>query len=120
MTEVTIDPKLQNVNFLNIWNKNWYETASIDDRLMFRSWLKSILKTQRMNVAFKKADGSTRHLHCSLHPELLPEIVVTENTNIKKENTEVLAVYDLDKQAWRSFRLDSIQDFSFNLGSLHV
>ena len=120
MTEVTINPELQNVDFLSIWNKNWYETAKQDDRLMFRAWIKSILRTQRMNVSFKKADGSIRQLHCSLHPELLPEVVVTENTQIKKENTEVLAVFDLDKQAWRSFRVDSIQDFSFNLGDLHV
>jgi len=45
---------------------------------------------------------------------------VDEEKAPRKKNFDVIATFDLDKQAWRSFRLDSVQDFSFNLGDLHV
>lgn len=105
---------------LSEWTASWYNNAKPEAQLEFRNWLKNTLQSERMNISFKKADGTVRNMHCSLHPELLPPITQTESNKIKKENSEVLAVFDLDKQAWRSFRLDSIQDFSYNLGELHV
>ena len=41
--------------------------------------------------------------------EFLPETKETEKED-KKVNEEVLAVWDLEKEAWRSFRLDSISN----------
>lgn len=105
------------------WNKDWINSASEDEKMEFRDFLVSILKEQRMNISFIKTDGTLRHLHCSLHPDLLPMKEVKEVGEEKaprKKNFDTIATFDLDKKAWRSFRLDSIQDFSFNLGDLHV
>jgi hypothetical protein len=38
----------------------------------------------------------------------------TERTKVPSEDT--LSVWDLEKNAWRSFRLDSVIDFSFTIG----
>jgi hypothetical protein len=72
-----------------------------------------------MNITFKKADGSIRHMHCTLHADLLPE-AMAEKTSNRKENIDTLSVWDIDKQAWRSFKLETVTDFSYNLGALHV
>lgn len=106
---------------LKNWSKTWYSQANEEDRKLFREWLTGIIRSERVNVCFTKADGSERWLHCSLHPELLPakeQQAVSEST--RKRSEEALSVWDLDKQAWRSFRFDSVKEFSFNLGDLHV
>jgi hypothetical protein len=43
-------------------------------------------------------------MHCTLHETFIPETSV----NNKKNNDEVLPVWDVDIGAWRSFRLDTI------------
>jgi len=100
----------------SVCNKNWYATASAEDKTSFRDWMASVLKQERMNVNFIKADGTARYLHCTLRADLITD-VVTEAVSkpAKARSTEVLSVWDLDKAAWRSFKLDSIQSFSFNL-----
>ena len=40
------------------------------------------------------------------------------NTIKKKENQDVLSVWDIDKDGWRSFRLDSIKEFKVVKGML--
>ena len=73
-------------------------------------------------VTFEKVDGSTRIMNCTLKPTILAE--ETNGGFIKKEielneeakNTEVIPVWDMDEQAWRSFRVSSVQ--GFETGSL--
>ena len=73
-------------------------------------------------VIFEKVDGSTRIMNCTLKPTILAE--ETSGGFIKKEielneeakNTEVIPVWDMDEQAWRSFRVSSVQ--GFETGSL--
>jgi hypothetical protein len=103
------------------WQSSWYATASDADREVFKDWLRGVIRTERVNIRFTKADGTDRWLHCSLHPELIPaDKLQKEETSTRKQSTEALAVWDLEKQDWRSFRFDSVKEFSFNLGDLHV
>jgi hypothetical protein len=37
-----------------------------------------------------------------------------------EEHKDYVHVFDLDKQAWRTIKLDKIIDFSYNLGMLHI
>jgi len=77
---------------------------------------KSVLKESVANVEFIKADGSIRKMRCSLRPEDLPPIEASKvDGPTKKQSTEAIAVWDLDAQGWRSFRLDSVKDFSTEL-----
>jgi hypothetical protein len=101
----------------SVWNKTWHTTASAEEKTAFRDWMAGILKQERMNVRFVKTDGTTRDLHCTLRADLIPEVIVEAVSKpAKARSTEVLSVWDLDNAGWRSFKLDSIQTFSFNLG----
>jgi hypothetical protein len=58
-------------------------------------------------VSFTKVDGERRDMQCTLNAELLPAIVETVETAdvkpVRKVNPDVQRVWDMDKQAWRSF-----------------
>lgn len=74
---------------------------------------KSVLKEQILNVEFTKADGSIRKMRCSLRPDDLPAVEASKSeASTKKPSTEVVAVWDLDAQGWRSFRIDSVKSYS--------
>lgn len=70
--------------------------------------LKEKLREKVAEVTFTKADGTERKMVCTLMDEYLPEISPRPLEEARKENDSVLAVWDLEKEAWRSFRLDSV------------
>lgn len=69
------------------------------------------------SVTFTKVNGDERVMAATLKADLLPEVVekvLAEGETpkaAKKPNPNVLAVYDVDKSGWRSFRWDSIKAF---------
>lgn len=106
---------------LQNWNGTWYGQADEAERAEFREWFHGVMRNERVNVCFVKADGTDRWMHCSLHPDLIPaDKLQKEEANPRKRSEEAMVVWDLDKQDWRSFRYDRIREFSFNLGELHV
>jgi hypothetical protein len=106
---------------LDSWTPNWYARASEGDQAGFREWFRGVLRTERVNICFIKSDGTERWLHGSLHPDLIPEDKLQkEEASTRKRSEEAQIVWDIDKQDWRSFRWDSIKEFSFSLGELHV
>jgi hypothetical protein len=63
-------------------------------------------------VTFTKKNGEERVMSCTLSEEILPEqIDIEEAIQKKKPNPDVMAVWDTDIGAWRSFRWDSLKDF---------
>ena len=78
------------------------------------SWQNEFLKTKLhegvVNVRFIKKDGTERSMRCTLQSQYLPE--QTTAGSERKENPDTLAVWDLEKEAWRSFRFDSVIGFS--------
>jgi hypothetical protein len=94
--------------------KEDFFNRSIEDR---KRILKYILRNQLCEVTFRKVDGSVRIMPCTLQPERLPaqefEIVLetVETEKAKKprtENPNTIRVYCLDKEEWRSFRIDNV------------
>jgi hypothetical protein len=77
--------------------------------------IKNQLKTNIGTIKFKKKDDSVRIMKCTLSEELLPESDFNPETykSKKSPNSDSLAVWDLEKLAWRSFRLDSVLEYSF-------
>lgn len=73
-----------------------------------REGIRNILRNSVIDIHFTKKDGSTRVMKCTLNEEFIPkrEGEVTENT--RKANPDVCPVWDMENQAWRSFRWDSI------------
>jgi hypothetical protein len=64
------------------------------------------LSTGVVRLSFKKKDGETREMLCTLNDDLLPKKEVEAKE--RKKNPDVLAVWDCEKEGWRSFRIDSI------------
>lgn len=77
-----------------------------------RKWLIDLLEERIVEVTFTKKDGTKRVMNCTLHEDYLPETVGSD----KERSDEALAVFDVDKDAWRSFRWDSITAVKFSIG----
>lgn len=80
----------------------------------FRTWIISHLKMGPVTVTFTKKDGTERVMECTLQAELLPKQEIVESTT-RKENTDTVRVFDLEKQEWRSFTVKSIKQVKFSL-----
>jgi len=81
---------------------------------LIRSELLAQLKKSKGKITFTKADGTTRVMECTLIQDLLPDqIDVEEYISEKRANEEVLAVWDLEKDGWRSFRLDRVSSIEW-------
>ena len=80
--------------------------------------LMSLLKKGPVVVHFVKEDGSERVMECTLQPELLPPMPVKEDVETakpKKENLDVVSVYDIKAQGWRSFILKNIKNIKIEI-----
>lgn len=64
------------------------------------------LEQYKTKVTFKKINGEIRDMICTLNENYLPK---TETSNV--ENLEIVTVWDLEKSAWRRFRVDSVINF---------
>lgn len=58
-------------------------------------------------VEFKKVDGTDTTMECTLDPKLLP--IQESQKPARVVNDDVVAVYSLDRQGWRSFRVDRVK-----------
>jgi hypothetical protein len=79
--------------------------------------LKTLLTENILSVLFKKADGTQRAMLCTLNPDYLPVIERQEGDEVKKVKTPSdtnVAVWDLEKNSWRSFRVNSIINYSIS------
>lgn len=74
--------------------------------------LKDLLKQNVVSISFTKTDGTDRKMLCTLKSELLPVVELKERTKTKAENENVLSVWDLEKDAFRSFRLNALKNYS--------
>jgi hypothetical protein len=79
-----------------------------------QKWVKSVLAEGQVTVKFTKKDGSLREMNCTLHELYIPSEKMPKGTG-KTENSEVLAVFDVEKMEWRSFRWDSINEVIVSL-----
>jgi len=74
------------------------------------------LRGMACEVHFNKVgDGAIRNMHCTLRPDLLPQntdVNFLEEQHSKEENKDVIVVWDLQKNGWRSFRVDSVVYFN--------
>lgn len=79
-----------------------------------RELIDSLLKTQDIEVIFKKSDGSERRMKCTLRSDsIVPYEKTTERT--KQPNEDIVAVWDLDRKAWRSFKMSTVIGVNVNI-----
>lgn len=82
---------------------------------MTKEQLKEELKNNIAIIKFRKMDQTIREMSCTLSSKLLPvsQDEKEYTPKIKTDNPNNVRVWDLDKQAWRAFRLDSLLEYSF-------
>jgi WYL_2, Sm-like SH3 beta-barrel fold len=77
-----------------------------------RAWMVSLLRKGPVEIVFTKKDGTERTMKCTLQEGVVvPHEKTTER--VKESNPNIVAVWDLEKSAWRSFKLDSILSYTF-------
>jgi hypothetical protein len=69
--------------------------------------LKTILTESNVRVEFTKLDGTHRSMLCTKNSTVIPAAAMPTGNN-KKPNNTVISVYDLEKAAWRSIKVDNI------------
>jgi WYL_2, Sm-like SH3 beta-barrel fold len=96
-------------------------SLSENDLVLFKKWLKGHLNSGPVTVTFTKKDGNERIMKCTTNPTLIMFKNTTnyENKTERKGNEEVMPVYDLEAEHWKSFRWDSIKHVSFTIGAEH-
>jgi hypothetical protein len=80
-----------------------------------KDWLRGLLKTDVVQIEFMKKDGTLREMKCTLKEESIPEASRPKGSG-KSQNDDSIAVFDLVKQEWRSFRFDSVKQLAFSFG----
>ena len=66
-------------------------------------------RTGNIHVRFIKANGEERLMRCTLKNEHLPKQIDLEESTTK-DNSNLVVVWDLDANGWRSFKVDSIKE----------
>lgn len=76
------------------------------DKISFtKEEILTVLKLKVVKIKFIKADNTVTEMECTLNDALIP---VKENPSSIKENEFVIRCYSIDRQGWRSFRIDRL------------
>jgi hypothetical protein len=83
----------------------------------FQKWLRSHLKMGPMTITFTKVNGDERVMKCTTDPTyiMFKDPAVLESKSDRKQSKDVISVYDLENNAWKSFRWDSVKQVRFEL-----
>ena len=98
-------------------SKERYDEAPANafDTQSGKDWLKSILNDGIATITFTKTDGTERVMKCTLDRKMVPEPKVVHESRLRSISPDVLPVYDIEAQGWRSFRWDSITKVDIKL-----
>ena len=74
-------------------------------------YFKSELRSGICEMTFNKKDGTVREMVCTLSMNHIPEDKQPKGTGTGTSKNEAIAVWDVRKEDWRSFRIDSVVTF---------
>lgn len=85
----------------------------------FDYMITKLITSTECEVLFDKVDGSERFMRCTLNPSRLAHFLKEKevadkdyyDNQITSENHDYITVWDLDKNSWRRFRVDSVKNF---------
>jgi hypothetical protein len=80
-----------------------------------KEWLTEVLRGGVVGVEFVKLDGTKRSMSCTLDEDVIPaeSLPKTTSETPHAKSKDALAVFDVEKGEWRSFRWDSITAVTF-------
>ena len=76
-----------------------------------RDELVNALRSGIVEVNFTKVNGEVRTMKSTLKEDLLPQQIDLEESISKKKNDNVIAISEVDLKSWRSFRIDSVNEW---------
>ena len=83
-----------------------------------KSTVKVMLHVGLVDLEFEKADGSIRLMTATLNQKYLPPLdelklnVANDSEEKRMVNENIVTCFDVEKQAWRSFRVDRLHQFT--------
>jgi len=96
---------------MNATVENLQEQLATVNAQIRNKYLKQ-LRESTCRVTFVKQDGTERVMECTLVEGQIPaEMTPKSDGNVTKVNESVIKAFDVEKQGWRSFRVDSVKDF---------
>jgi len=102
--------ELENGEFMKVERQTIYPN-NVDDIFSFKM-MKEELNQGICEVTFTKKNGEERVMPCTLVFDHIPEEHHPKGTGTGQHNSqETIAVWCMDKEAWRSFRVDSVKSF---------
>jgi hypothetical protein len=72
----------------------------------FKEWFSEYLSENTVTVEFTKKDGEKRRMFCTRDIAKIP--VEQQPSGSKSVATDAMAVWDLEKNGWRSFNLSNL------------
>jgi len=98
---------------MNLAERNDAMSEEHEEQIRQRTQILTGLHSGIITVVFTKVDGTERTMKCTLNREYLPEQtdIQEHETKSKTKPDTSIAVWDVEKEAWRSFRWDSIKGY---------
>ena len=90
--------------------KNFSVNPIENEMELFKFRLQELLRSNIVEVKFTKVDGTERVMKCTLDPNRIPKEHYPKTEGVfPPENIQ--RVWDIEKEGWRSFRVDSVHNF---------
>lgn len=70
------------------------------------------LQNNIVTVTFTKVNGQERIIKCTLLPEHIPNAPTANGKTLIDESNSVVAVWDLENNGWRAFRVEGVKSIS--------
>lgn len=80
-----------------------------------REFLSGVMRDGKVDVTFTKVNGEKREMVCTLSEKYIPQSDNPKPTKQKKHNEEVMVVWSVKDNGWRSFRLESVNHIRFSI-----
>ena len=74
----------------------------------YKDLIKDMLTLTSCTVTFTKKDGTERVMKCTLNPDVVTPYE-KKTDRIRESNDDILPVWDLEANAWRSITVSKIQ-----------
>ena len=99
--------------------EKWIINEEGVEKDLSKSDVVDLLRKCNVTVTFTKADGTERVMECTVLEEVLVDRFKINEDKPEESNfgavpeSNNIAVWDIEKDGWRSFRMDSVKSIGF-------
>ena len=83
--------------------------------ILTREEIVEALQAHKCVIKFTKVNGEVREMPCTLREDLVPKYERKTESKESKPESNTLSVWCTDKNAWRSFRVESVMEVRIEL-----